>query len=136
MRNVWKSTLPRKSKIRLFTSTVESILLYGCETWTLTKAEEKSLDGSYTRMLRAALNIRWQYHIMNEDVYGCLPKVSWKIAERRCRLAGHCVRHPEEEASKTVLWIPTGGRVNKGRKATIFVDTLKKNTGLQDTNEP
>ena len=135
MRNVWKSTLPRKSKIRLFTSTVESILLYGCETWTLTKAEEKSLDGSYTRMLRTALNIRWQDHITNEEVYGCLPKVSWKIAERRCRLAGHCVRHPEEEASKTVLWIPTGGRVNRGRKATTYIDTLKRDTGLQDTNE-
>ena len=72
---------------------------------------------------------------MNEDVYGCLPKVSWKIAERRCRLAGHCVRHPEEEASKTVLWIPTGGRVNRGRKATTYIDTLKRDTGLQDTNE-
>ena len=101
----------------------------------MTKAEEKSLDGSYTRMLRTALNIRWQDHITNEEVYGYLPKVSWKIAERRCRLAGHCVRHPEEEASKTVLWIPTGGRVNRGRKATTYIDTLKRDTGLQDTNE-
>ena len=37
MRNIWKSTLSRKMKLRLMHTTVESVLLYGCETWTLTK---------------------------------------------------------------------------------------------------
>ena len=46
-------------KIRLFIATIESILLYGCESWALSKAQEKSLDGTYTRMLRKALNIHW-----------------------------------------------------------------------------
>ena len=32
-----KPTLSRSIKISLFISTVESILLYGCEAWTLTK---------------------------------------------------------------------------------------------------
>ena len=33
-----------------------SILLYGYIIWTLTKGQEKKLDGNYTRMLRAILN--------------------------------------------------------------------------------
>ena len=37
MRNICKSTLSRKMKLRLMHTTVESVLLYGCETWTLTK---------------------------------------------------------------------------------------------------
>ena len=36
MWNIWKSTLSRKMKLRLMHTTVESVLLYGCETRTLT----------------------------------------------------------------------------------------------------
>ena len=92
-------------------------------------------DKSYTRMLRMALNVSWREHRTNEHLYGDLPKLSHKIAERRCKLAGHCVRHPEEEASKTILWEPTEGRVNRGRKTTNYIDVLKRDTGLNNTNE-
>ena len=60
---------------------------------------QKSLDGVYTRMLRMALNVSWKQHITNEELYGDLPKVTSKIAMQRLKLAGHCVRHPEEIAS-------------------------------------
>ena len=70
MQKIWKSSLPKKIKIRLFTATVESILLYGCSTWTLTKAMEKSLDRTYTRMLGMALNVSWKEHMTNIDLYG------------------------------------------------------------------
>ena len=42
MRNVWTSKLPWATKIRLVRAIVESVLLYGSETWTVTtKLEEK-----------------------------------------------------------------------------------------------
>ena len=34
-----------------------SVILYGCETWTLKPTLQKSLDGGYTRLLCAVLNI-------------------------------------------------------------------------------
>ena len=37
---IWKSTLSRNLKIKLFHATVESVLLYGCETWTITAREK------------------------------------------------------------------------------------------------
>ena len=52
---VWKSDLRKDLKIRLFTATVESVLLYGSETWTMTKRLTKIVDGCYTRMLRMDL---------------------------------------------------------------------------------
>ena len=55
MEAIWKSKLGRKTKISLFSATVVSVLLYGCETWTLNKQMNKSLDGCYTRMLRKVL---------------------------------------------------------------------------------
>ena len=57
MTKIWKSNMSKDLKIRFFIATIESILLYGCESWALSKAQEKSLDGTYTRMLRKALNI-------------------------------------------------------------------------------
>ena len=56
-------------KLCFFIATIESILLYGCESWTLTEALEKSLDGTYTRMLRKAQNIHWSSHTPNEEVW-------------------------------------------------------------------
>ena len=43
--------------------------------------------------------------ITNEDPYSHLPKVSRKIRERRMRVAGHCDRHKEEEATTTIKTI-------------------------------
>ena len=39
---VWKDrTISTKTKCRLFSSNVKSVLLYGCETWKLTKNASK-----------------------------------------------------------------------------------------------
>ena len=118
-----------------FISTAESVLLYNSNTWTLTKQMEKSLDGIYTRMLRMTLNVSWKQHMTNQELYGNLPKVTSKIAMRRLRLAGHCVRHPEEIASQLVLWEPSEGRTNRGRKPVDYIDLIKRDTGLDNINE-
>ena len=96
LRSIWSSKLKKSIKIRLFLTTVESVLLYNCNTWTLTKNMEKSLDGTYTRMLRMVLNVSWKQHMTNEELYGRLPRVTDKIAMRRLQVAGHCIRHPDE----------------------------------------
>ena len=44
----WKSSQQRSIKIMLFIATMESILLRGSESWTLTKKPDKKLDGMYT----------------------------------------------------------------------------------------
>ena len=55
-----------------------------------------------------------------------------KIRERQMRLAGHCVRHKEEEASKFVLGNSTKrGRLNRGKRKTTYIDILLKDTGTQ-----
>lgn len=135
MRRLWRSDLGDDLKRRLFVATVESVLLYGAETWTLTVQQERSLDGTFTRMLRMALNATWEDRILNTDLYGTLPKVSAKIRERRMRLAGHCARHPDLEASKTILWEPTQGHARRGKRRTTLIDTLKRDSGASSTEE-
>ena len=131
MNKVWKSMLRDDMKRRLFVATIESVLLYGAEAWTLTVQQERALDGVYTRMLRLALNVSWRDHLRNTELYGGLPRVSDKLRIRRLRLAGHCVRHPELSVSPLVLWDPLHGNVRRrGRKRTNFITMLKRDTGL------
>ena len=135
LKRIWNSKISKKIKIRLFTATVESVLLYGSETWTLTNRLTKSIDGCYTRMLRMALGVTWKHKLTNAELYGGLPKASSKITERRMKLAGHIHRHPELTANKLLLWEPTHGTPRLGRPHTTYIDMLRKDTGVKATQE-
>ena len=77
--NHLESDLSDKIKIPLFRATTETVLLYGSTTWSTTKAEEKSLEGTYTRMLRVVKNVSWNDMITNRELYGKLEKVTTTI---------------------------------------------------------
>ena len=68
MNNIWESNLPDQLKRNFFRATVESVLVPGSILCTMTSALEKKIDGSYTRMLRAALNKSWIDHLSNAVV--------------------------------------------------------------------
>ena len=44
MHKIWSSQLPNYLKVKIFRATIEPILLYGSETWTLSRKLEKRLD--------------------------------------------------------------------------------------------
>ena len=50
---------------------------------------------------------------------------------RRLELAGHCVRHSEEVASNLVLWKPSHGKLNRGRKRKTYLDSLMNDTNME-----
>ena len=127
--NVWKSNLPRETKINFFRATDESILLYGSETWTTTEKMIEHLDGTYTRLLQHTLNINWSQHITNEELYGNLPKISKVLKVRRLRFAGHCWRS-NETAAQLLLWKPKHGQKQPGRPKMDFATLLSKDSGL------
>ena len=83
LKPLWTSNMPRKTKVGVLTAAVESVLMYGSESWTLTKALTSRLDGLYTRLLRFALNISWRDHVTNVKLYAGLPKLSDKLRSRR-----------------------------------------------------
>jgi len=131
LKTIWMSKLKKKLKMRLLCSTVESVLLYGCETWSLTKSLAKQLDGTYTRMLRMALNIHWSQKVTNRELYGSLEKISAKIRRRRLKFAGHCARREDEVVAELVLWNPSHGTRRRGRPPETFIKTLERDTGLR-----
>ena len=127
--SIWKSNLPDDLKRDLFRSVVETVLLYGSTAWTLTKKLEKKLDGTYTRMLRAVLNIHWKKHPTIQQLYGKLPRISYILRERRLRLAGHSWRNKNELISDVLLWTPTHGKCKQGRPVRTYIDQLVDDAG-------
>ncbi|XP_038047527.1 uncharacterized protein LOC119721522 [Patiria miniata] len=77
----------------------------------------------------------WEDHVPNTQLYGTLPRVSAKVRERRMRLAGHCVHHPELATSPLVIWEPIDGARSMGRKRLSHVDQLKRDAAQQDSIE-
>ena len=131
METVWKSKLSRNLKVRFFQATVESVIIVRCGKLTLTRTLEKRLDGAYTRMLRAALDISWTKHITNIELYGNLPKITDTLKERRLRFIGHVWRKTDETAQKLLLWEPTQGKRKRGRPRYSYVDQLRDNTSFE-----
>jgi hypothetical protein len=135
MTKIWKSSLDKKLKIQLFRATTETILLYGCPTWTLTQREEKALDGTYTRMLRIVHDVCWRDKIPNTTLYDNLDKITTVVRERRLKLAGHVYRDKSSPAHLMVLWDPRHGTASRGRPKTTFLDSLLKDTNLETTTQ-
>ena len=116
---IWRSGLDSTLKVFFFRSVLESVLLYGCETWSLTGALNTKLEGNYTRLLRYVQDIHWSEHITNEVVYNGLPKLSSTIRKRRLQFAGHCISADNQVVSKLVLWEADGAmRVGGGNITT------------------
>ena len=126
---IWKSNLPDNLKRSFFKAVVESVLLYGSTTWTLTKTMEKKLDGTYTRMLRAVLNLHWKKHPTLQQLYGNLPRISQVLLERRLWLAGHSWRSKEELVIEVLLWTPSHAKPAVGRPARTYIDQLSDDAG-------
>lgn len=131
LRMIWKSTLPDRMKRQFFRAVVESVLVYGSSTWTLTKRLEKLLDGSYTRMLCTVLNISWKEHLTRQRLYGTLPTLSSTIRERCLRFAGHCGRTKEELVSSMLLWTPKHGYTKVGRPSKTYIQLIAQDPGCK-----
>ena len=76
---IWKSNLDVSIKREFFRATVEFVLTYSSQAWTLTKSLENKLNGAYTRMLRAALNVHCFQRVTNKKLYNDLTKITETI---------------------------------------------------------
>ena len=66
---IWRDNIiSLGSKVKLICSLVISILLYACESWTLTVEIEKRTQAFEMRCYRRLLNISYKDHVTNEDV--------------------------------------------------------------------
>ena len=126
---IWKAPqLARKLKVRLFRATVESVLLYGSQCWSLTVAQTRSLDGTYTRLLRKALNVHFSAHMTNAELYGNIPRLSNTLLCNRLRFAGHCYRRLDQPIHLALFYNPAGTFKRGGQVRLNYVKQLTRDT--------
>jgi len=100
-----------------------SVVLYGCETWSLTLTEEGSLRVFENRVLRRIFGPKrdgvtgeWR-KLHNEelnDLY-CSPNIFWVIKSRRMRWAGNVAHMGERRGVYRVLVRKPEGKRPLGR---------------------
>jgi len=74
--NIWCSSITTATKIRLYSAYILPVLLYGAESWTLTKILSKKIDSFDLWCQRRILRVHYSHHISNCEIRnrtGCTP---------------------------------------------------------------
>jgi len=126
------SLLSKNLKIKINRNTILSVVLYGCETWSLTLREERRLKGFENRVLRRIFEPQrdevtgeWikLYKELN-DLYSS-PNIVWVIKSRRIRWAGHVTCMGEGRGVYRVLVGKAEGKRPLGRPRCRWEDNIK-----------
>ena len=89
LKPVWNDrSISLSSKIRLMRFLVTSILLYTCESWTLTAEPQRGIQAMKMRCYRKILRISYKDHVTNEEVHAKIqqaigPHEDLNIVKRR-----------------------------------------------------
>jgi hypothetical protein len=115
--------LSKNTKIKIYRSIILPVVLYGCETWSLTLREEHRLRVFENRVLRRIFGPKkdgvigeWK-RLHNEelnDLYSS-PNIIRVIKSRRMRWAGHVARMGEGRGAYRILVGRPEGRRPLGR---------------------
>lgn len=118
LRPVWQSQkLTRWIKLKIFRSNVKTVLLYGCETWKVTKDLTYKLQVCVNRCLRHILRIFWPEKISNAELLRRCHEspIDQQIKRRKWNWIGHTLRRAPDHIPKQALdWNPQGKR-KRGR---------------------
>jgi len=97
------SLLSKNLKIKIYRTIILPVVLYGCETWSLTLTEERRLRVFENRVLRRVfgpkrdeVTRKWR-KLHNEELSHLysLPNILRGVKSRRMRWAGHVARMGE-----------------------------------------
>jgi hypothetical protein len=127
--------LSKNIKIRIYKCTILPVVLYGCETWSLTLREEHRLSVSKNRVLRrifgptrAEVTGDWE-KLHNEELHNLysLSNIIRMIKPRRMKWAGHVARMERRGMHiGRILVVKPEGKRPLGRPRRRWVDNIKR----------
>ena len=117
-------TLPTKA--RLVKAMVFPVVMYGCESWTVKKAEHQRIDAFEMWCWRRLLRVPWTTRRSNQSILkeispGCsLDRIMLKL---KLQYFGHLMRRVNT-LEKTLMLGEIGGRRRRGRKKMRWLDGI------------
>ena len=114
------------TKVHLVKATVFPVVMYGCESWTVNKAEHQRIDAFELRCWRRLLRVPWTARRSNQSILkeinpGCsLKELMLKL---KLQYFGHFMQRVES-LEKTLMLGRIGGRRRRGRPRMSLLDQI------------
>ena len=122
-------TLP--TKVRLVKAMVFPVVMFGCESWTVKKAECRRIDAFVLWCWRSLLRVPWTARRSNQSILkeispGC--SLEGLMLKLKLQYLGHLMRRVDS-LEKTLMLGGTGSRRRRGRQRLRWPDGI---TDLMD----
>ena len=117
-------TLP--TKVRLVKAMVFAAVMYGCESWTIKKAECWIIDAFELRCWRRLLRVPWTARSSNQSILkeispGC--SLEGLMLKLKLQYFGHLMRRVDSFEKTLMLW-KIEGRRRRGRQRMRWLDGI------------
>ena len=117
-------TLP--TKVRLFKAMVFPVVMYGCDSWTVKKAEHWRIDAFELWCWRRLFRVPWNARRSNQPILkelspGC--SLEGMMLKLKLQYFGHLMRRVES-LEKTLMLGGIGGRRRRGRQRMRWLDGI------------
>ena len=109
-----RDTLP--TKVHLVKAMVYPVVMYGCENWTVKKAEHRRIDAFELWCWRRLLSVPWTARRSNQSILKEInPGISLEgmMLKLKLQYFGHLIRRVDS-LEKTLMLGGTGGRRRRG----------------------
>ena len=121
------------TKVRLVKAMVFPVVMYGCESWIVKKAERRRIDSFEVWCWRRLLRVPWTARTSNQSILKEInPGISLEGMMLKLKLPyfGHLMRRVDS-LEKTLMLGGTGGRRRRGRQRMRWLDGI---TDSMDVN--
>ena len=117
-------TLP--AKVCLVKAMVYPVVMYGCESWTVKKAERRRIDAFELYCWRRLLRVPWTARRSNQSILkeispGC--SLEGLILKLKLQYFGHLMRRADS-FEKTLMLGKIEGRKRRGRQRMRWLDGI------------
>ena len=114
------------TKVHLVKATVFPVVLYGCESWTVKKAERRRIDAFELWCWRRLLRVPWTARRSNRSILKEIsPEISLEgmMLKLKLQYFGHLTRRVDSP-EKTLMLGGIGGRRRRGRQRMRWLDGI------------
>ena len=120
------------TKVHLVKAMVFPVVMYGCESWTVKKAESRRTDAFALRCWRRLLRVPWTARRSNQPILKEIsPGISLEGMTLKLQLQyfGHLMRRVDS-LEKTLMLGGIGGRRRRGRQRMKWLDEITDAMGM------
>ena len=125
--SIFKSRdIPLPTKVRLVKAMVFPVVMYGCESWTVKKAERQRIDTFELWCWRRLLRVPWTARRSNQSILKeRSPGISLEgmMLKLKLQYFGHLMQGVDS-LEKTLMLGRIGGRRTKGRQRMRWLDGI------------